>query len=102
MPAIDPNKCLPPELVIESVDDILYRIGLCFTSVRDRPKRKLIDHPFVGFLILSLFMIERMITTLLSDEFTLTFRVLGETGYFIGVRREWGTFMILCSVLALS
>jgi hypothetical protein len=30
MSAIDPNKCLPPELTVQSVDDILYKIGFVF------------------------------------------------------------------------
>ena len=45
---MDLNKCLPPELTIESVDDILYRIGLSFDSIRDRPKRKLFYHPLIA------------------------------------------------------
>src|ERR1700742_1881880 len=94
IPKFDPKKCLPPELVVESVDDILYRIGLCFTSVRDRPKRHIIDHPFIAFIISSIFLIERLITVLLSDRYDRIFIVLGDTGYFIGLRREIGPVFI--------
>ena len=41
MSAIDVNKCLPPELTVESVDDILYRIGFVFRfSQRSTEKSK--------------------------------------------------------------
>ena len=68
MSTIVMNKCLPPELTVESVDDILYRIGLSFDSIRDRPKRKLIDHPLIVFIIISLTLTGRLITFSLSDE----------------------------------
>ena len=54
MSTIVVNKCLSPELTVESVDDILYRIGLSFDSIRDRPKHKLIVHPMFAFLMLCL------------------------------------------------
>ena len=68
MKQLDLNKRLPPELTIESIDDILYRIGLCLTSVRDGPKRKLFDHPFMVFGFSLLFTIERLFTTFLEDD----------------------------------
>ena len=102
MSEIDPNKCLPPELTVESVDDILYRIGLSFDSIRDRPKRKFIDHPLIAFTVVIIFMIERLITVSVSDKNELIIRALGETGYFIGVRREFGTYFIVICVLILS
>ena len=68
MSKIDVNKCLPPELTIESVDDILYRIGLYFTSFRVRPKLHFIDHPLNASIILLLFLIQRVITLLLSEK----------------------------------
>src|ERR1700712_2309154 len=101
MSAIDPNKCLPPELVIESVDDILYRIGLSFDSLRDRPKRKLIDHPLVVFIVILIFLTERVITFLVSDENEFIFKILCDFGHFIGVRRHIGSLLILISILLL-
>ena len=102
MSELDLNKCLPPELTIESVDDILYRIGLCLTSVRDRPKRKLIDHPLIVFIIISLSLTERLITFSLSEENDLIFKMLSDMGYFIGVRQHFGAVLILNSSLLLS
>ena len=98
---IDPNKCLPPELTVESVDDILYRIGLSFDSIRDRPKRKLIDHPLIALsLIVIIFHRKTNHNLSLSEENHLIFRALGSVGYFIGVRQHFDLFFILCSILA--
>ena len=47
MPRLDTNRVLPEEVVISSVDDLLYEIGLCLTSVRERPKRKAFYNPVV-------------------------------------------------------
>ena len=101
MSAIDPNKCLPPELTIESVDDILYRIGLCFTSVRDRPKRKLIDHPLVFFTIITTFLAQRLITVTVNEDNEFIFKLLGDVGHFIGARVYFGIFLIMPSVMVL-
>ena len=97
----DPNKCLPPELTVELVDDILYRIGLSYDSVRDRPKRKRIDHPLIAFIIVLLFFIKNLITTSLSDENEIVFRVLGDVGNFLGVRRFFGFSFVLFSFFPL-
>ena len=102
MSAIDPNKCLPPKLCVQSVDDILYRIGLSLYSIRDRPKRQLINHPLIVFIILFICLTERLITVSLSDEFVLVFKALGSAGYFIGIRQHFDTFFFLMTLLVLS
>ena len=38
---MDPNNCLPPELTVQSVEDILHRIGLTLDSTKSYSKRKL-------------------------------------------------------------
>ena len=97
---MDVNKCLPPELTVESVDDILYRIGLSFDSIRDRLKRKLI-HPMIVFFIQSLYLTQRIITISLNEDNHLIFIALGSLGYFIGVRQHFDLFSILISILGL-
>ena len=47
--------CLPRHLVVKDVDDVLYRIGLCLTSVKEEPKRSLVDNPLLVFAVLSVF-----------------------------------------------
>ena len=58
-----------------------------------------IDPTLFWVLIL---MTERLITFSLSDDNDLVFNVLADTGYFIGVRRHFGLFFIICCVLSLS
>ena len=38
------------ETPIDGFDDLLYEIGLCLTSVRERPKRRAINNPIVVML----------------------------------------------------
>ena len=102
MKELHPNKCLPPELIVQSVDDILYRIGLSFDSIRDRPKRKLIDHPLIAFIVVLIFMAERLITLIVSEENEQILRILGDVGHFIGFRFNLGTVFVIFSVLPLS
>ena len=65
-PEIDPSKVLPKELVIESIDDILYEIGLCLTSQRKHPKRTLIFKPLIVLTIVSLILLKE--TFLIMNE----------------------------------
>ena len=44
---IQTDRVLPPELCIQSIDDILYSIGLCHHSVREIPERSLINKPLI-------------------------------------------------------
>ena len=97
---MDVNKCLPPELTIESVDDILYRIGLCFTSVRDQPKRRHFYNPYFIFTFLSLFLIrELFIISLKNDELLKAF---GSWDYMIGAKLMFGVVFILAAIIILS
>ena len=96
------NKCLPRHMIVPDVDDCLYRIGLCMTSVVERPIRLALDHPFCAFIIVSIFLVQRVITCSLSDDNRTIFLLLGSTGYLIGIRRHFDMFFILCSILALS
>ena len=104
MQEFDPSKCLPPELTIESVDDILYRIGLCLTSVRDRPKRPKLFHPLIAFTYVLIFTIKEVFVLFLislSSENKLLlaqildFHVIRAEGYCSGC-------VILTAILSLS
>ena len=101
MTELDPNKCLPPELTVQSVDDILFRIGLSLESVNGRQKQGLIHKPLFIFIFVIIFLIERLIAVSISEENELTFKLLGDTGYLIGIRLYLGIFFILCSTLIL-
>ena len=99
---MDVNKCLPPELTIEFVDDILYRIGLSFDSVRDQPKRAKIFNPLIIFAFLTMFSIKEFITILLDEENDQTFEIIGSLGYLMGIRLYASIALLLFSILASS
>ena len=96
------NQIIPSKMRIDSIDDILYRIGLSFTSVKDRPKRHIIDHPLIVFIIVITFTIERLITVSISEENDLILKVLGDCGHFIGIREPLGTLFLLSTSFLLS
>ena len=98
---MDPNQCIPQSLIATNADDILYRIGLCPTSLNDRPNRRTIDHPMRAFVIMSIALIERLISLSFSDE-DYTPGVLGFTGYLGVVRRHFDLLLILVTILPLS
>ena len=96
----NPEECLPKHLVVKDVDDVLYRIGLCLTSVKEQPIRRSIDNPTLAFVITLIFMIEKVITCSLTEDNQLVFRMLGSTGQLLGIRIH-DLFFILCSLLSL-
>ena len=99
---LDPNKCLPPELTVESVDDILYRIGLSFNSLRDGPKRQLFFNPFLKFSFLSIYLLKEVFIIVMNEENDLLFKIMGSFGHLMSVRQHISMAFILASLLALS
>ena len=97
---MNPEECLPEHLVVKDMDDVLYRIGLSHSSVKEQPKRRLIDNPTFAFVITLIFMTEKVITYCLSEDNELVFRMLASTGHFLGIRLH-DLFFILCSLLSL-
>ena len=64
----DPKKCLPPNLVIDSVDNHLYRIGLCLTTQHTIKRRKFIYKPIIVFTILFTQLIKNIIDLFVRDR----------------------------------
>ena len=77
--SMDVNKCLPPELTVQSVEHILHRIGLTLDSTKSYPKRKLFFNPIIIFTFLSLIIIREVIVISLSEENDLIFKIFGIT-----------------------
>ena len=98
---MDPNLSIPKVLIATNADDILYRIGLCPTSLNDRPNRRPIDHPIRAFVIMSIAFIERLISLSITDEYNRS-GIWGFTGYLGVVRRHFDLFLILLMALQLS
>ena len=88
-------------MIVPYVDDILYRIGLCMTSMRERPIRRPLDHPFCAFIVCTIFLVTKVITCSLSDDNRTIFLLLGSIEYLIGIRQHLDMFYILCSILGI-
>ena len=90
MSRIHCNHVLPKELAIESIEDILYSIGLCQDSVKDPPKRPAINNPkfITTFLVITLMM--KVVSHFTDDELTLI--LLTQFGHYLGIK----TYINLC------
>ena len=53
MRSINTSQCLPPELTVQSVEDILHRIGLPLDSTKSYPNRRLLFNPIIIFIFLT-------------------------------------------------
>ena len=101
MENFNPGQLIPANLRVDSVDDILYKIGLCFTSVRDRPKRKRIYHPMIVFTFVSMYLTKEMTIICLNNEEVLLMKQLGSYGHLLGIRWLLGVVIMLFSILSL-
>src|SRR5690349_17055288 len=101
MAEISLNKVLPLELKIQSIDDILYRIGLPIDSVRDGSKRKWFFNPIIISTFLLVFLVKEVIIISLNAENDLIFKILGSHGYLLGVRLHVSVVLILFTFLCL-
>ena len=95
------DQCIPQSLIAKNADDILYRIGLCPTSLNDRPNRRPIDRPIRAFVVTIVGLIERLISLSISDE-DIRPGVFGFPTYFGDVRRHFDIFFVLIMILSLS
>ena len=98
---INPNSCLPRELTIDSVDDFLYRIGLCLISVREQPKRKFVYYPIFPFLAAFSWSLVRIAAIVVNEDKVWFFELVDDGGYFMG-NRQFGGILILVSLLSIS
>ena len=98
---MDTNLCIPQSLIATNADDILYRIGLCPISLNDRPKRRPIDHPIRAFVVMSIGLIERLISLSINTE-DYSPGIWGFYGYFGAFRLHYDLCFIFCLILSLS
>lgn len=104
MTEIDPQKCLPPEMRIQSIDDILYDIGLSVKPFSDENrKRSLSNDPKVVFISLVLYSILK-ICCLIVDERNPHSKYLCDFSPLIGFKFHWNlsTLVFTVSVLWLQ
>src|SRR5690242_17889377 len=94
------NRVLPGDVVIPSVDDLLYEIGLCLTSVRERPKRRAIDSPIVIAIVCSIFLVQRIASIFIDDHDYLV--ILGDFGHYLNFKILLNILFIIISLMALT
>ena len=97
MSRIQTDRVLPPELTIESIDDILYSIGLCHHSVREIPKRSVINKPLIiTLLIITQFLLRVISNTTKNKEIIL---LTADIGHFMGIKELINHIFILCFIM---
>src|ERR1700761_4441760 len=101
MQRVSPTSIYFSEMVSTSrVDDILYEIGLCLQSVRERHKRRAINNPVFTAIVLVLFIIQRLISIALpEDDRRLLYT--GDVGHYYGLKFHINFSFGLISVLCL-
>ena len=99
MSRIQINRVLPQELCIQSIDDILYSIGLCHHSVRDRPKRSLINKPLIITMVNLIQLVFRIVTITTGDKLIL--RLTADVGHLIGVKQFLSMAIINITMIVL-
>ena len=102
MSRIKANTVLPRELVTLSVDDLLYEIGLCLTSVRERPKRRAIDSPIVIAIVCWLYMVLRIASILIDNNEHGWLLLVGSFGHYIGLKYHFNVFLIFGILLIIT
>ena len=92
------NKCLSNDLIIKSVENYLFRTGLCIETNNKYSvqKRSLINKPIVLFIISLIFFIKHNINCLINKRITYLSIILGDFGNFIGLKIE---FTIVCDLM---
>jgi len=93
---------LPEELVIPSVDDLLYEIGLCLTSVRERPKRRAIDSPIVIAIVSIIMLITRIINIFNVNNNPIIFVLMGDVGRYFSMALHWNCSLFLANLMAFT
>ena len=100
MHPLNPFEVIPEDLVIPSADDLLYEIGLCLTSVRERPKRRAIDNPIVIAILLNLYLIQRIAAIIIDESNHKMMLFVGDFGRYLGIKYQWNLLLILLGLIA--
>ena len=99
MSRIQTDRVLPPELSIQSIDDILYSIGLCHHSVRERPKRSFINHPLLIAIVMVLQIVMRTISNTTDNKTILI--LTADSCHYLTIKEYVNTMSTLLSLMAL-
>ena len=99
MSSIRVDRRLPPELSIQSIDDILYSIGLCHSSVREDPKRSKLHNPIVIAIIEFIHLLMKFISILTDDEKLLS--ILDDFTHLIGFKLYFIVMLIVLNLITI-
>src|SRR5690242_337410 len=102
MPSLVANRVLPGDVVIPSVDDLLYEIGLCLTSVRERPKRRAIDSPIVIAIVCWLYLFLRIASILIREDDHVWLMIMGEVGHYVGLKNHINIAFIIAVLMTIT
>ena len=81
---MQPDQLLPAHLCIDNIDSRLYLIGLQLSPIRPNIKRSFIHNPSVIAIIISIFVVQRVVCLLATDQRVLY--LMGDFGTFFGIR----------------
>ena len=98
---LNPNRALSMELAIKSIDDILYEIGLCLTSQRKHPKRRLIFKPLIVLTIVSLILLKETTFLIMNENNRQYFIKLRSFGYLLNKNKIFDVIFILADILTI-
>ena len=85
----------------ESIDDTLYEIGLCLTSIRDKPEpKRLANKPIIIFIFHIVYLLQRIASISYDNENTLL--ILGDTGRYFNVKVEWNLMFSLVTLTLIA
>ena len=105
VPQLNPRimtKLIPPEIIVEGIDDVLYDIGLSLTSTRDvQTPRKLIYHPLVVLSITALVVIQHVIAIFVDQDHRILLNLMGSPGDFFGVKVLTNWFLIQFTLISI-
>ena len=96
------NNVLPKEVVISSVDDLLYEIGLCLTSVRERPKRRAINSPVVIAVFCGIYLCERIASIIIDESHHGYLLLLGDYGRFMKLKTHLNLILIILISISMT
>ena len=99
MTRIKINRRLPEELIIPSIDDILYSIGLCHSSVREDPKRSKLHNPIVIAFVVFTQLVMKIIALFTDDELLLS--ILTEFCHLLELIFHPSVMIIIISIIIL-
>ena len=96
----EPSKVLPPHLAIPSLDNHLYRIGICPTSYGHNTERRFYNNPAFIAIIQMTHLIKCVVNLILSDP--IIFIINGDFARMLGIRVYYNIVRILFAILNLN